>query len=329
MINKQRKNNYEQNDDYNYGNIHQNINGKFELQFGAIWTGFMAVFTLLAIWGGLGSQGFNLMTISFLALFWYIGIYILKSGLKKKKADVATENFGEECFGRITELSSAGSTNGNTFYRATIIAYLPQEGIVKTFQEDIGYNYYEFPEGSYLRLKYFQDDVNIKEIINENKIPEKIRSILVMPEENQKFEKIYSNSNINTQVYNSDMLHVSKLISGFVSIVFGVIWLSITAFMTYAFYGTSGNVSVNGEIVTTEEFSSMLFPKIFIGIFWIIGISIMLVGIILCFKKEKNSDEESKNLNEHEDYLENEYKNYKNINIANDNSDNFDPIQRL
>lgn len=325
MIDKESKYNYNENEDYNYSNTHQNINGKFEFQFGTIWTAFMFIFTIIIIFSSI--ESFNLMAIPFLGMFWYIGIYLLKSGLRKMKADAATEDFGEECFGRICELSSTGSTNGNTFYRATIIAYLPKEGIVKTFQEDIGYNYYEFPEGSYLRLKYFQDDVNIKEIINENIIPEKVRNRLVMLEE-QKVEKIYSNSNFNTQVYNSDMLHASKIISGVFLNIFGIIWLSITAFMTYAFYGTQGNIVVNGELVTTEEFSSMLFPKIFFGIFWIIGISTMLGGIILCFKKEKNIDKESNNLKEYEDYEENEYNNYKNINIANDNDDNFDPIQR-
>lgn len=317
MIDKEQKNNYEQNEDYNYVNTHQNINGKFEFKFGAVWTGFMVVFTIFAILGSLGSQSFNLMAIPFLGLFWYIGIYMLKNGLKKMKADLATEDFGEECFGRIAELSSTGSTNGNTYYKATIIAYLPKEGIVKTFQEDIGYNYYEFPEGSYLRLKYFQDDVNIKEIVNENIIPEKIKNRLVIPEKEN--EGIYNN--INSGVYNSsnnyyisdaDSLRTTKKILGIFLLIFGLMWTFVVAIVSFVSFVTSGG-----------SFSEMLFNIIFFGIFWIVGIGNIIVGLFLCLKKDKNVDGESS-----KNYESKEYKTYKKANIDND-SDDFDPIQKL
>ena len=51
-------------------------------------------------------------------------------------------------------------------------------------------------------------------------------------------------------------------------LIFGIIWTIITAFITFAFYGTTGDVTVNGSLVSHEEFSAMLWPKLFFGMFW-------------------------------------------------------------
>lgn len=316
MIDREQKNEY---DSYNnnqndyYGNTHKNINGKFEFQFGAIWTGFMAVFTILAIFGG---AGVNLIAIPILGLFWYIGIYVLKNGLKKMKADIATENFGEECFGRIYELSSAGSTNGNTFYRANIIAYLPNEGIVKTFQEDIGYNFYEFPEGSYVRLKYFQDDVNIIEIANENIIPEKVKSKLVIPEKRNEVDGV---SNDFYSASDEKAMKTANKIIGIFLLIFGFIWTSVTALGSIAtFFAFGGNLL------------EMIFEIIFFGIFWIVGIGTTIGGLYFCFRKVKKVDTEYNiNQEEYESYKPETFNKYENLNIEEEDSDDFDPIQKL
>lgn len=65
-------------------------------------------------------------------------------------------------------------------------------------------------------------------------------------------------------------------------IIFGVFWTTITAVCTFGFYsGVSGTITVNGQIVSQEEFNAMLFPKIFMGLFWVIGIFMIITG----FKK--------------------------------------------
>lgn len=63
-------------------------------------------------------------------------------------------------------------------------------------------------------------------------------------------------------------------------IIFGTLWLLITAVCTWGFYGTNGDVFVNGVQMSHEEFVIMLWPKIFIGIFWVIGIVFIIVGIV-------------------------------------------------
>lgn len=63
-------------------------------------------------------------------------------------------------------------------------------------------------------------------------------------------------------------------------IVFGIIWLLITGMVTLGFYsGTADTITVNGQLVTQEEFNGMLFPKIFMGIFWAVGIIMIIVGL--------------------------------------------------
>lgn len=319
MIDKEPKNEY---DSYNnnqndyYGNTHKNINGKFEFQFGIIWTTFLAFITLIVIYTIFSGDAGNIFALPFFAFFWYIGISMLKSGYKKMQADIATEDFGEECFGRICKLSSTGSSNGNTYYEATIIAYLPKEGNIKTFKEDIGYNFYEFPEGSYVRLKYFQNDVNIKEIVNENIIPEKTRNRLAIPEKN---EGIYNNFNnggynnsSNYSVEDEKNLNIGRKILGICLLSFGLMWTSVIALISFV------------SFITFEgTFLEILYDIIFFGMFWIVGIVIIITGLMFCFKKSKNVDEEN-----NKNYEPKEFENYKNINIE-ENSDDFDPIQKL
>lgn len=70
----------------------------------------------------------------------------------------------------------------------------------------------------------------------------------------------------------------------------GLIWTIIVAIVTFVFYGNSGGtITVNGEIVSQAEFNGMLFPKIFLGIFWIIGIFFIIKGAKKIFIDKKTS----------------------------------------
>lgn len=63
-------------------------------------------------------------------------------------------------------------------------------------------------------------------------------------------------------------------------IIFGIIWLLITGMVTLGFYsGTADTITVNGQLVSQEEFNAMLGPKLFMGIFWAVGIIMIVVGL--------------------------------------------------
>jgi hypothetical protein len=63
---------------------------------------------------------------------------------------------------------------------------------------------------------------------------------------------------------------------------FGIMWLSITGFVTFLMYGHSnpdGTINVNGEVMSQEQFNQMLGPKIFCGIFILVGLYLLFTGI--------------------------------------------------
>lgn len=61
---------------------------------------------------------------------------------------------------------------------------------------------------------------------------------------------------------------------------FGMIWTTFMVFFTIIFYGSNnGVITVNGQQVSQEEFSNMIWPKIFIGIFWLIGLFMLFQGL--------------------------------------------------
>lgn len=62
-------------------------------------------------------------------------------------------------------------------------------------------------------------------------------------------------------------------------IIFGSVWLLITGMITYGFYGLGSEVSVNGVLMEAEEFAELLWPKLFLAVFWIIGIVVLGIGI--------------------------------------------------
>ena len=62
-------------------------------------------------------------------------------------------------------------------------------------------------------------------------------------------------------------------------LIFGLFWTGVTAIVTLAMYAGSGNISVNGQPVSQAEFNAMLWPKLFLGFFWIIGLFMLFLGI--------------------------------------------------
>ena len=62
-------------------------------------------------------------------------------------------------------------------------------------------------------------------------------------------------------------------------LVFGAIWICFMGVFTYAFYGTDGPVSVNGQPISHEEFVEMVEPALFLAIFWLVGLIMLFIGI--------------------------------------------------
>lgn len=72
-------------------------------------------------------------------------------------------------------------------------------------------------------------------------------------------------------------------------IFFGLIWTAISLFICLAFYAGSGGVTVNGVWVPQEEFNVMLWPKLFMGVFIVIGVVIFCTGVKKVIKNAMTS----------------------------------------
>ena len=70
-------------------------------------------------------------------------------------------------------------------------------------------------------------------------------------------------------------------------LLFPVFWLSITAVVTYFFYFVPSEVYVNGVPMQHAEFVTLLWPKIFLGIFWLIGIIMLIRGLQYLFVRRR------------------------------------------
>lgn len=63
-------------------------------------------------------------------------------------------------------------------------------------------------------------------------------------------------------------------------LIFGLIWTAISSLVAFMMYANKGGtIEVNGEVVSQAEFNSMLFPKLFIGLFIFIGLFMIFSGL--------------------------------------------------
>lgn len=118
-------------------------------------------------------------TLFFLA-FYITALASIFKGIKRILIDKKTDKKGIECYGRIISISESGTyLNGKPEYKAEFLVYVYIENITKNIYETIGFNKEKYPLGSYVKLKYYNNDINIIELIeNTNNIPENILKYL-------------------------------------------------------------------------------------------------------------------------------------------------------
>ena len=155
----------------------------FEVLFGSAWTLFTAFMTFAWI----GSEGkflasdalgfrYKLMAIGgpmfILGIFWIIGLIILCIGLKKIIRNANTNKYGEECFGLVCDIYNSGAyINDVPELKSDVLVYIPSLNETKVMSEIIGIGQPQYVVGSYVRLKYYNDDINFDGIIAEHELP--------------------------------------------------------------------------------------------------------------------------------------------------------------
>ena len=74
-------------------------------------------------------------------------------------------------------------------------------------------------------------------------------------------------------------------------LIFGVLWTVISLFTIIPFYNPNSatEIEVNGVIVSQEEFSQMLLPKLLFGFVLLIGIVVFLAGLYIVIRDLRTS----------------------------------------
>ena len=145
----------------------------FKFKFGLFWTLFTMVLSGIMITAFMNTITEALVPlILFLLFFLSIGIFIMFLGRKEIKRDKQTEEFGEITYGRISNFVPTGAyVNGTPELAVEIIAYVPETGTTQTFKETIGFGTPKYSMGGFLRLKYYNGDVNIDASVDEREVP--------------------------------------------------------------------------------------------------------------------------------------------------------------
>ena len=135
--------------------------------FGLIWTIFC---TLIFIPFILAGQ--IVVIIPFIVIFEGIGIFLIVKGAKQIIKDKKTDKNGIICYGIVNSISTTGtSVNGSPELKALVTIYLESENNILNISEIIGFDANKYPEGSCVKVKYYDGDINIIELADFNYIP--------------------------------------------------------------------------------------------------------------------------------------------------------------
>lgn len=145
----------------------------FELGFGIFWS-LMTLIMTIAFARSAEEMQFSL--IIFLGLFWLVGISLLVKGLKKIITDNKTEKLGEECYGQIKNIYPNGCyVNNAPEFNADFLIYIQSKNSMERITEKIGFDPNKYQVNSFIKGKYYNGDINIKEVVDYNLIPLNIR----------------------------------------------------------------------------------------------------------------------------------------------------------
>ena len=75
-----------------------------------------------------------------------------------------------------------------------------------------------------------------------------------------------------------------------VELIFGLAFTIIPLIMAFAMYGgAGGEIYVNGVLTSQEEFNAMIWPKVLLGLFLLIGLSFLVAAFVKMIKNAKTS----------------------------------------
>lgn len=155
----------------------------FKFKFGLIWTIFVTpIFIVCLVIPGeqRGGIDMNPLLFGFFALFEFIGIYLIVSGIKTIIKDRKTKKYGTQCYGIVKDIQGTGSySNDQPEYKAIVQIVNPETYQIEELEEIVGFKRDKYPINSYVLCKYYEGDINLEKIIIGNEVPEGIRKNLI------------------------------------------------------------------------------------------------------------------------------------------------------
>ena len=136
----------------------------FLFKFGLAWTAFSLAIFFICLAGG-AWEG-----ILFIGIFIAIGFWMIANGYKQIKKDRDTDKYGKFTYGRILNISPTGSyVNNNPELKASVL--FVKDGLDYVYNEIIGFDQNKYRSGQYVKIKHYNDDVNILGVVSEQSIP--------------------------------------------------------------------------------------------------------------------------------------------------------------
>ena len=145
-------------------------------KFGLVWTIFF-IFVTIAI---LSVTGFNTGLFLFFLLFIAAGVWVMYLGIKELQKNKKTNKYGEICYGIVTAIEPAKSNieiNGRTPFSVYVDVYVGSMNFVSNYSEEIGFEQYKYRVGECLKVKFYDNDINILEgNVDFNSLPYDIQN---------------------------------------------------------------------------------------------------------------------------------------------------------
>lgn len=288
----------------------------------------------ISFWGGMNSSAIMLVLI-----FGGVGCILFVHGLKEIIRNNKTENYGQECFGKVVYIYDTGTrVNESILYGAEVIVYINSEHRTMIVKEKVGFNPELYKVGTYVKVKYYRGDINFIGGVSESSVPIFIKESIENGRSNSlentkdKLNTVETETtNYSNNTSSEDATKLLKVV-GTIMIVFAIFWIGISGGIAIMINTMSqipaDHYYLNGEEVTQEEFeenADSLIPKVVMSIFGLVGIVIMAVGVKLCLVKPQKNGEKQMNYNIK--ISESKSNNYEDT--YDSNSDDDDPIKNL
>ena len=178
----------------------------FKLKFGIIWTLFTGAIGAVFLVTINNSGGITINdryvqnpTLSdlwplylFLGIFITIGIALIASGVKTVIANSKTNKYGIERYGYITDILPTGSYVNNRPELKAIVTVIDDDfGNTNTYEEIIGFDCNKYNVGDYIKVKHYENDINILHTLREDQVP--YDKLDILSDKNIKENATYSN----------------------------------------------------------------------------------------------------------------------------------------